>query len=244
MTGIAASAATARTIAAPMPLAPPVTRMTLFSSCRSTVLSQSTVQIHETAIQRVIHSGNERSRVRTQEEGKRGYLVRLSHSADRLRLRQFLEHLLLAAGIVLFQITIDECRMHPGRGNAVTANVVADIVTRDGIGHRNHRAFAGGGREAISQSGRSGHRSHVQNDSASCRLHPSDYSVDTVEIAFDVNAKNEVEVVLGRAFDRANVRDASIIYKNVNPTLLQNCVECRSNSNPITHIAFICRGGF
>src|SRR6202162_6092675 len=109
MTGIAASAAAARTIAAPMPLAPPVTSTTLFSSCRFTLLSQSTVQIHETTIQRVIHPGNERSRVRTQEETKRGYFVRFSHSADRLRLRQFLEHLRLAAGIVLFQITIDAC---------------------------------------------------------------------------------------------------------------------------------------
>src|SRR5467141_2340548 len=103
MTGIAASAAAARTIAAPMPLAPPVTSTTLFSSCRSTVLSRSAVQIQETAIQRVIHSGNERSHIRTQEQGKRGYLVRFPHSADRLRLCQFLEYLLLAAGIVLRQ---------------------------------------------------------------------------------------------------------------------------------------------
>src|SRR5947208_15914444 len=95
MTGIAASAAAARTIAAPMPLAPPVTSTTLFSRCRSTVLSQSTVQIHETAIQRVIHSGDERSRVTTQEEGKRSYLLRFSHSADGLRLRQLLEHVML-----------------------------------------------------------------------------------------------------------------------------------------------------
>jgi hypothetical protein len=51
----------------------------------------------------------------------------------------------------------------------------------------------------------------------------------TVEIAFDVNAKNAVEILLGRAFDRTNVRDASVIYKNVNPTLLQNRVECRFN---------------
>src|SRR6266568_8489064 len=100
MTGIAASAAAARTIAAPMPLAPPVTSTTLFSICRSTVLSQSTVQIHETAIQRVIHSGDERSRIRAQEEGKRCYLLRFSHSADRLRPRKFREHLLLAAGVV------------------------------------------------------------------------------------------------------------------------------------------------
>src|ERR1700693_2039602 len=157
MTGIAASAAAARTIEAPMPLAPPVTSTTLFSSCRSTVLSQSAVQIHEAAIQGIIYSGNERSRVKTQEEGKRGPLGRFSHSADRLGLRQLLEHLLLAAGIVLFQISIDECRMPPGLGNAVTANVVADIVTRNGIGHRNRRAFAGRVCEALSQSGRSGH---------------------------------------------------------------------------------------
>src|SRR5258705_8218563 len=102
MTAVAPSAARVRTIAAPIPLAPPVTSTTLFSICRSTVLSQSAVQIHETAIQKVIHSGNERSPVRTQEEGKRGYLVRFPHSADRLRLRQFLEHLLLAAGVISF----------------------------------------------------------------------------------------------------------------------------------------------
>src|SRR4029078_8290526 len=113
MTGIAASAAQARTIAAPMPFAPPVDRTTLFSSCRSTVRSQSAVQIHETAIQRVVHAGNERSRVRTQEECKRSYLVRFPHSADRLSLRQFLQHLPLAAGVVLLQITCDERRVHP-----------------------------------------------------------------------------------------------------------------------------------
>src|ERR1700726_1274982 len=161
MTGIAASAAAVLTIAAPMPLAPPVTSTTLFSSCRSTVLSQSAVQIHETTIQRVIHPGDERSRIRTQEESERGYFLRFSHSADRLRLRQLPEHLLLAAGIVLFQITINECRMHPGRGNAVAANVVGDVVTRNGIGHCNRRAFAGRVCEAVSQSGRSGDRSHV-----------------------------------------------------------------------------------
>src|ERR1700733_12567254 len=161
MTGIAASAAPARTIAAPMPLAPPVMSSTLPSSCRSIDLSQSTVQIHETTIQRVIHPGDERSRIRTQKESEGGYFLRFSHSADRLRLCQLLEHLLLAAGIVLFQITIDECRMHPGRGNAVTANVVSDIVTRNGIGHRNRRTFAGGVCEAIRQPGRSGYGCHV-----------------------------------------------------------------------------------
>src|SRR5260370_31373688 len=144
MTGISAFVAAVRTSAAPMPLAPPVTSTTLFSSCRSTVLSQSTVQIHETAIQRVIHSSDERSLVRTQEQGKRGHFLRFSHSADRLRLRQLLEHLLLAAGVVLFQITIDECRMHPGRGNAVTANVVADVASGAAAGARNHRALLGG----------------------------------------------------------------------------------------------------
>src|SRR5260370_22371564 len=144
MTGIAAFVAAVRTIAAPMPLAPPVTSTTLFSSCRSTVLSQSTVQIHETAIQTVIHSSDERSLVRTQEQAKRRHFLRFSHSADPLRLRQLLEHLLLAAGVVLFQITIDECRMHPGRGNAVTANVVSEVVSADGVRHRNHRALAGG----------------------------------------------------------------------------------------------------
>src|ERR1700675_1122559 len=131
MTGIAASAAEVRTIAAPMPLAPPVTSTTLFSSCRSTVLSQSAVQIHETTIQRVIHPGDERSRIRNKEESEGGFLLRFSHSADRLRLSQLLEHFLLAAGIVLFQVTIDECRMYPRRGNAVTANAVANVVTRD-----------------------------------------------------------------------------------------------------------------
>src|ERR1700704_4036970 len=112
MTGIAASAAPARTIAAPMPLAPPVTSTTLLSSCRSIVLSQSAVQIHETAIQRVIHSGNERNRVRTQEEGKRGHLVRFPPFC-RSAASSPVSRTSLAAGIVLFQITIDECRVHP-----------------------------------------------------------------------------------------------------------------------------------
>src|SRR6266699_1647757 len=241
MTGIADSAAAARTIAAPMPLAPPVTSTTLFSSCRSTVLSQSTVQIHETAIQRVIHSSDERSLVRTQEQGKRGNLLRFSHSADRLRLRQFLEHFLLAAGIVLFQITIDECRMHPGRGNAVTANVVANIVTRDRIGHRNHRAFAGGIPKPISQSGRSGDGGHVENHAAAMVLHVADAGTNTVVVSLNVHAQNGVKILFARALDGANLRNACVIYQDVNAITRADCVETRFNFRLVRYIADIGR---
>src|SRR5258705_165100 len=54
--------------------------------------------------------------------------------------------------------------MHPRRRNTVAANVVGDVVARDRIGHRDHRAFAGGVGKAVRQSCRTGDRRHVQDD--------------------------------------------------------------------------------
>src|SRR5215467_15681475 len=100
MTGIAPSVAKVRTMAAPIPLAPPVTRTILSLIRRSTFLTLP-VQIHESAIQRIIDSCDERCRIRTEEQSQRGHFFRLAHSSHRLRRGKLVVHLLLSPWIIL-----------------------------------------------------------------------------------------------------------------------------------------------
>src|SRR5258708_37133160 len=91
----------------------------------------STVQIHEAAIQRIIHSSDEPSRIRAQKQSQRRHFLGFSHSANGLSLGQLVIHFLLPPGIILAQSSIHEWRVHSRRGNAVAANVVSDVVARD-----------------------------------------------------------------------------------------------------------------
>src|SRR6266536_2119320 len=90
-------------------------RMSFISGC-----SASHLEGDESAVDRVVASGDERGGVRTEKQGQPRHLVRTTHAPYRLRARQRLEHLRLAPGITLREEVVYERRMNAGRRNAVT----------------------------------------------------------------------------------------------------------------------------
>src|SRR5687768_6728849 len=93
-------------------------------------LIASHLQGCEAAVDRIVAPGHEGSGIRAEKEGQPGHFVRTSHPPDRLRTRQLLEHLALASGVVPGQESIDEWRVHPGRGDTVAADVLCHVVAR------------------------------------------------------------------------------------------------------------------
>src|ERR1700733_7848715 len=160
-------------MAAPMPFAPPVTSTTLSLSCRSMfcglLMCPSTssrpvakrdtsgnhralaAQIQETSVNRIVRTRDERRFVRAKIKSKGSDLLGLSHSPDRLRFFQLLEHLLLSAGIVAMQKTIDKRSMDSCRRDAIAANVVGKVIPGHRICHRYDRALTHGIAKTIGQ---------------------------------------------------------------------------------------------
>ena len=68
-------------------------------------------------------------------------------------------------------------------------------------------------------------------------------SVHAVVEAFDVDAKNTVEVFGGRALDRADVRDSGIVYEDGNAVTATDVCKCDINLRGIGDIARVCGGG-
>ena len=75
----------------------------------------SPVEIKKSAVNRIVCSGNEGGLVRAQKQSKRRYFLGFSHAAYRLGLRESPEHFLFTAGIIPFQIAVDEGRVHARR---------------------------------------------------------------------------------------------------------------------------------
>src|SRR5260370_2756940 len=139
ITGMAPSPATIRVMAAPMPLAPPVTITTLSFSWRSMLL---VAEIEKASVYRVVHSGDEGCFIGAQKKSKGGDLVRLPHPADRLRGGELCEHFLFLACVIAIKIAIDERRVNSRRRDAITADVILQIILRYRIRHRDNGTFA------------------------------------------------------------------------------------------------------
>src|SRR5437899_10144076 len=129
--------------------------------------------------------------------------------------------------------------MHPGRGNAVTANVVGNVVTRDGVGHRNHGALASGISKPVCQSRRTGDGGHVENDAAAVVLHVADAGTNTVVVSLNVHAQNGIKILFARALDGADLRDACVIDQNVNSIARADCFEARFDFRLVRYITGI-----
>src|SRR6267143_3318016 len=136
---MAPSPATIRVMAAPMPLAPPVTITTLSFSSRSMLL---VVEIEKTTVYRVVHSSDEGCFIGAQKKSKGGDFVRLRHPADWLCGGELCEHFLFLAWVTATEIAVDERRVDSSWRDAITADVILQIVLRDRIGHRDNGTFA------------------------------------------------------------------------------------------------------
>jgi len=67
-----------------------------------------------------------------------------------------------------------------------------------------------------------------------------DDSIDTVEIAFGRSREEGGRVVLGRAFDRTNVRTAGIIYKDCEPDPAAKLLSNVDSIETLSPHRFIC----
>src|SRR5581483_2177181 len=108
-----------------MPLAPPVTIMTLSFSCRSMALAS---KVHKSAIQRIVNPGDKSGLLGTEKQGERRHFRGLRHAANRLRVSQFFEHFLLPPLIVSRQVAVHEGSVNASRRDAVAPDVMCQII--------------------------------------------------------------------------------------------------------------------
>src|SRR6202142_295283 len=147
------------------------------------------VKIHEATIKQIVRAGDESGFVGTKKQRERRDFFRLSHPADRLRLRQLFVHFRFAPRIIFPQIVIHKRSVHARRRNAVAADIVGQIIARHGIRHCNHGAFARGIRKAVGQPAGASDRSHVEDRAAAFFLHVSNGGLHAVVVALHVDAK-------------------------------------------------------
>ena len=183
------------------------------------------MQVQESSVDWVIASGDEAGRIRAEEESQRCDFRRLPHPTDGLHLRQLLHHCLLAPGIVLVEKAIHERCVYARRRDAIAADIVTDIVARDGIGHGQHRTLAHRIGKSIGEARDRGYGGKVQNHAASGCLHVVDGGVHAVVNALYVNAEDAFEVVIGSALQLANVGDSCIVDKDLNRTAAADLAE-------------------
>lgn len=183
------------------------------------------MQVQESSINRVIASGDEAGRIRAEEESQRSDLRRLAHPTDGLQVRQLLHHGLLTPGIVLVQKAIDEWRVNARGRDAVAADVVSDIVARDGISHRQHRTLAHRIGKSVGEACGGSDRGEVQNHAASGSLHIINRGVHAVVDTLHVDTEDAFEVLIASALQRANVRNSCIVDKDVNRTAAADLAE-------------------
>src|SRR5438874_3514714 len=198
---------------------------------------QSLTQIKESTVDGVIDARDKSSLVRTQEQCERRHLFRLRHPPDRLRLCELLEHLFFPAGIVFTHESFDERGINPCRRDAITANVVAHVVPRDGIGHRQHCTFAHGVGKAIGKSCRAGNRSQVQDHSFAPGLHVLDAAEHTVVNALHIHLEDTVKLFFSGIFQFADVCDTGVVHQNIDWLKLRDLVEDALDFCANTYIA-------
>ena len=85
------------------------------------------IQCHEPAIDWKIAPCHKGCFIWTKIANEWCYFIGRPHSSNGLRLWKLFKHLCFALGIVVFQILVNERRMHPSRRNAVTTNAVIDV---------------------------------------------------------------------------------------------------------------------
>jgi hypothetical protein len=142
------------------------------------------------------------------------------------------------AGIVVFQISVNKGRVHTRGRKAIAANVVRQVVARDGVSHRDDCALTGGIAEAIGYARTPGNGSDVEDDAA-LRLQVPDAGIDAVVIALDVHAHDAVEGFFRRGFDVSDLGDAGVIHQNIDASVLGDAVKRRNDLFLVADIARI-----
>ena len=124
------------------------------------------------------------------------------------------EHFPLAPGISIAQIIIHKWSVHPGRRNAVAADLVGQAISSDRIRHRDHCSLAHGISKAVGKPDRTRNGRHVQDHAPALRFHGGNRGLHAVVESLHIHPENAVEVFFRRALDRADVRDSRVVHQN------------------------------
>ena len=102
----------------------------------------------------------------------------------------------------------------PGE-DGVAADAMGEEIFRDGVGHGEHRAFAGGVGETVGDGRLSDSAGEIQDGAAALRGHVPQRSLGAVGDAVDVHALDSCEV-LGRGGEGvADMGDAGVVHEDV-----------------------------
>jgi hypothetical protein len=152
------------------------------------------------------------------------------------------------------QIAVDEWRVNARRRDAIAADIVCEIVSRDRVGHGQHRALAHRIGKSVGEARDRGYGGEVQNHAASSRLHIIDRGVHAVVDTLHVDTEDALEVLVASALQRANVRNSCVVDKDVNWTAAADLAENILHLFLIGHVAQVplrratfaanCRGSF
>src|SRR5216684_3802745 len=175
----------------------------------------SSAEVQPTSVDRIIHSSDERGFLRAQEKSQRGNFVRLSHPADGLCSGELCEHFIFLAWVIALQVAVDERRVDSRRRDAIATDLVLKIVLGYRKRHRNHGTFAHRVSKTVSQRRRARDRRHVQNHTTTVLFHMPNARLHAVEEPFYVDLEEFVEVALGCRFQAANMRNSSVVDKDV-----------------------------
>src|SRR5271154_689373 len=164
------------------------------------------VQIEKSTVQRVVGSGDKRCLIRAEVESQHGNFAGFRHAADGLRSSELCKCFGFLAWEVLLDETIDKWRMDARRRNGVAADIMVQIITRNGVRHASYRAFAHGIRISVFETSAGGDGSHVDNHAATLRHHCSDRLLHGVVCSQDIYAKDPFKIFVTRVLKAAHMR--------------------------------------
>src|SRR5579863_1716009 len=176
---------------------------------------ESSVKIEETAVDRVIGSGDEGSVAGAEKQREGSDFLGTAHATDRLQRGETLERFGLLAGIILLNKTVDERSVNAGRRDAVAADVVVKVIAGDGKCHGDDGAFAGGVGQTFSETGGAGDGGDVEDHASAVLLHFRDGVAHSDVVAAHVDTHQAIEGFAVRVIKAANVRNADAVDQDV-----------------------------
>src|SRR5205807_446259 len=115
--------------------------------------------------------------------------------------------------------------VHSGWRNTVAPNAITNVVTSNGVGHRNNRALAGGISKAVHQAGGTSNRGHVQYHATALHFHVAYAGENAVVIPLHIHAQNAVKILFRGVLDVTYLRNAGIVYEDVEPCGFEKVAE-------------------
>src|SRR5690606_23110072 len=134
------------------------------------------------------------------------------------------EHLCFAAGIVLFQESIHKSSMNACRRNAITADIVSDVIFRNRECHADNSALTHTVGEPIGKPECRGYRGEVEDHTTPLFFHLPDTRKHRVVNTFRVDIEDAAEILLACRVESTDVRDTCAVHQYVDTVVKRNDV--------------------